>query len=207
MTKILTYSSFAAAIFIVFMIFLTAQTYPQLAAAAILYPVLIYLGFMLFPRNGSKSAKITMLSPQNLSQGKSESPESKKETTYIADIDKRVFLKLIGATGVSFFLISIFGRRFESLIFGRTMQPGIIPLGTGEQAGQAGASPTEGYRISDIDEGPITYYGFINNSGSWLIMREATDGNSFRYSKGTSDFKSNWANRENLKYDYFHNLY
>ena len=66
--------------------------------------------------------------------------------------------------------------------------------------------PTEGYKISEIDEGEITYYGFAKKDGSWLIMKENIDG-SFRYSKGADDFPGNWDDRDDLKYDYYHNLF
>lgn len=207
MTKALTYSGFAVAITLIVLIFVTAKTYSQLAFAAVLYPALIFLGFMLFPRKDVRPPKITIKAPHNLYRDRSETPKPQKETTYITDIDKRAFLKLIGATGVSFFLISLLGRRFETLLLGRTAQPGTIPIGNEDQFGLAGPSPTDGYKISEIDEGVVTYYGFINKEKAWLIMRQDTNENSFRYAKGNSDFPANWANRENLKYDYFYNLF
>ena len=116
----------------------------------------------------------------------------------VADIDKRAFLKLIGATGISFFLFSLLGRRVEVPFFGRAVESGTNPV-----EGQ----PTDGYKISEIDDNTITYYGFTNKDGAWLIMREDTEASSFRYVKGDLEFSGNWSNRENLKYDYFHEVF
>lgn len=206
MTNALTYSSFAVAITLIVLIFVTAKTYSQLAFGAILYPALIFLGLMLFPRKSLKLPAFTLKASQNLKPQRAETSQHEKETTYIADIDKRAFIKLVGATGISFFLVSLLGRRFETLILGKSIQPGINPIGNGDQYGLAGTSPTDGYKISEVDEGPVTYYGFTNKDGAWLIMREGEDGSSFRYAKGSSDFPGNWEGRENLKYDYFYNL-
>lgn len=207
MIKTLTNSAFVVASLIVILVFVTSKTYSQLAIAVILYPALIFLAFMIFPRKSLKSPKITIQTPLKLNQDRVENSKSKTETAYIADIDKRAFIKLIGATGISFFLFSMFGQRIENLIFGTNGQSGINPTGSGNQVGPAGVSPTDGYKISEIDEGPISYYGFIDKAGAWLIMREGTDGSSFRYAKGSSDFPGSWANRENLGYDYFYNLF
>ena len=104
--------------------------------------------------------------------------------------------------------MSIFGRKIDSLFFGRNGQTVINadPIGNSNQFGTVSAS-ADGYKISEVDEGSISYYGFINNQGAWLIMREEIDGGSFRYAKGSSDFPGNWASRENLRYDYFNALF
>lgn len=209
MTKTLTYSGLVIASSLVILGFITAKTYPQLAIAAILYPALIFLAFRIFPRKGSRSPKITTWAPLKLNQSSTETSKSNTALAYVADIDKRAFIKLIGATGISFFLFSILGRRVDSLFFGRTGQPVVNTdaMGNNNQFGLAGGSPTDGYKISEIDQGPVTYYGFTGKTGAWLIMREEADGGSFRYAKGSSNFPANWTNRENLRYDYFYNLF
>lgn len=207
MTKTLTYSAFAVASLIAILIFLTANTYYQLAAAAVLYPGLVFLGLMIFPRKRLMSPKITMHALPKLNQERVETSKPKTESAYTIDIDRRAFIKLIGAAGISFFLLSILGRGIETLIFGRIAQPGIIPTGDGNQVSSAQGSPTDGYKISEIDEGPVSYYGFINKDGAWLIMREDSNESNFRYAKGDSNFPNNWSNRENLRYDYFYNLF
>lgn len=209
MTKTLTYSTFVIASSLIILSFVTAKTYSQLALAVVLYPVLIFTAFGIFPRISWRPRKITIPKPLKANLDRDETPKTQKEPVYVADIDKRTFIKLIGATGISFFLFSLLGRRVEHLIFGRTGESGITPLQStnGDQFGPTGPSITEGYKIADIAEGAVTYYGFINKDGAWLIMRHDTSDNSFRYSKDGSNFPGNWANRENLKYDYFYNLF
>lgn len=207
MTKPLTYFGMVVAGLAVIMIFLTAKNYSQLAVAIVVYPTLIFLALLIFPRNGLRSPKITIRPPLKLNPTRVEKSEPKAESTFVADIDRRAFIKLIGATGISFFLVSLLGRRVETAIFGNVAQPGINPTRNDNQYGLAGPSPTDGYKISEIAEGPVTYYGFIDKTGAWLIMREEADGSSFRYVKGSSDFPRSWANRENLRYDYFYNLF
>lgn len=206
MTKALTYSSFAVASLLIILGFVTAKTYSQLAAAAIFYPALIFIAFKIFPHKGWRMPKITTQAPLKLNHGMgSQTSRPKNEPVFVADIDRRAFIKLIGATGISVFIFSMLSRIVESNIFGKAISSG-INQGSGGQIGPATASPTDGYKISEIDEGSVTYYGFTNHDGSWLIMREEADGGSFRYAKGSSNFPDSWVNRQNLKYDYFYNL-
>lgn len=208
MSKTLTYSSLVLASLIVCLIFVTAKTYPQLLSGIVLYPVLITASLGVFPR-GTRQPIITANKPQQLNQQILETSKPQLETTYISDIDKRAFIKLIGATGISFFLFSLFGKSFENLLFNKIGQPQFSTnslLGNNNQPVVANTSSNEGYHIAEIDEGTTTYYGFTNKQGAWQIMREDPDGNSFRYAKGGSNFPGNWANRENLNYDYFYNL-
>lgn len=203
----LNYIFFGIACLVVVVTFITATSFIQLTVASLLYPALIFLAYKVLPlRTGWPALKghTAHGEPRVIPQPKAE--QEKRQSVGIADIDKRAFLKLIGATGLSFFLISIFGRRFETLLFGQN----IVQVPTGyQQPGQPSAttaSPTEGYNISEIDNGIVGFYGFTNKDGRWLIMKEDREGGSFRYAKGESNFAANWRNRENLKYDYFHDL-
>lgn len=211
MTKTLTYSGLVIGSLLVILGFLTAKTYSQLAVAVVLYPALIFLALRTFPRKSFRSPKITTLAPLKSNQDRSKSSKPKTESTLVADIDKRTFIKLIGATGISFFLFSLLGRWVEALFFGRAglplMNTSTGATGNDNQFGLAGDSQTAGYKISEVDEGPVSYYGFINKDGAWLIMREESNGGSFRYARGNLDFPQNWSNRENLNYEYFHNLF
>lgn len=200
MTKTLTKSAFVTASLVVILVFVTSKTYPQLIVAGALYTTLVFLAFMIFPRK----AKVHL--PPKLNHSGVEKSKPKTEAVDVADIDRRTFIKLIGATGVSFFLFSILGSRVEALLFGRSPQFGTSPIGSGGQFPQPGASPTDGYKIAEIDEGPVTYYGFTNQVGAWIIMREEAEGSSFRYAKGNSDFPNNWDDRKDQNYDYFFNL-
>lgn len=209
--RILTWCSFVIVSLIVIMTFVTATTYIQLVVAIILYPVLVYFSFKAFPR---KARIYPLAKPGTAIQSQVESTEKtetdKREGISITDIDKRAFLKLIGGTGIVLFLLSIFNKSSGGLF------PGIAPAGSGltslkNTAGNridpAQNQPLDGYRISEVDDNTISFYGFINKDGAWFIMKGDADTGSFRYAKGNSDFPSNWAMRANLKYDYFYKLF
>lgn len=217
-SRILTWSSFVIVSLIVIAAFVTATTYIQLAVAIILYPALVYFSFKVFPR---KAWRYPSRKPVTVIQQQAESAEKampvgrqaetgKRENISITDIDKRAFLKMIGGTGLILFVMSIFNKNAGGLF------PGIAPAGQGltllkDTAGNkidpAQNQPLDGYRISEVDDSIISFYGFINKNGAWFIMQGDADTGSFRYTRGNSDFPNNWARRENLNYDYFYKLF
>ncbi len=183
-------------------IFITSTTYTQLGVAVLLYPLLAFFGYKTFLDR-------KQIIPTTATKTVAEQVKTQTNTLGIADIDKRAFLKLIGATGVSFFLISIFGQKVQSLLFGQNLA--LAPASTGNspvgQTSAAAASPTDGYNISEVDDNIISYYGFINKEGHWFIMKGDTDNGTFRYSRGKSDLSDNWKKRQNLDYDYFNQVF
>jgi hypothetical protein len=203
MRKTLTYSSLAITSVLVILAFVTAKTYTQLGIAIILYPLLAYFAFKIFPLN---TFSVRLKKPKVIKQTVCKPAENEP---VVMDIDRRAFLKLIGGTGLSIFIFSLLGQRVERLLFGRSDSGNaLIGNPVKDEPSPVKDSLTDGYKISEIDDNnTITYYGFIDNTGAWFIMREDIDANSFRYSKGESDFPGNWRNREHLKYDYFHNLF
>lgn len=124
------------------------------------------------------------------------------------DIDKRAFIKLIGSAGLSVFLLSIFTKNAQAAFFGSVPGPGTVALKdtTGAQIDPAKHHPTDGYKISQLDDSVPAYYGFTEKGGAWFIMREDASGN-YRYAKGASSFSTNWTNRASLTYDYFENVF
>lgn len=209
MTKAMTNLSFTIAAIIVVLIFFSSSTFPQLAFATVLYAALVYIGLMIFPRKSRHSARPAYVPVTETHHREyHEAHETPQENVMSLDIDKRAFIKLIGATSISFFLFSMLGRSVEGLLFGgkntNSGFPPTQPLGGHDT--QEPSSPTEGYRISEIDESEISYFGFTNKSGGWLIMKEDINSTAFRYAKGEKDFPKNWSNRESLTYDYYHNL-
>lgn len=207
--NLLTYSIFIIACLVVVAAFITATTFIQLAAASLLYPLLILFAYKVLPFGAmwaTSRRQVATVTPQVHSHEKIH--EEKSQNVGISDINKRAFLKLIGATGLSFFLISVFGRKFEALLFGQNiaLPNSALNVPRNQTSAHATASPTDGYKISEIDSGEVGYYGFVNKDGGWLIMREDPNSGSFRYAKGESNLPINWKNRKNLKYDYFHNL-
>ena len=212
MRKILIYCSFIIAGLVVIAAFLTATTYTQLAVAILIYPLLVCFAFKAFPRKAQmyplKKPVTAVIQPPVKPAEKVES-DKEKNTLGITDIDKRVFLKLIGGVGLSLFLFSIFNKKAEGLFFKSLPAPGKVSLEdiAGNKIDPAQNQPTDGYRISEIDDNVVTFYGFTNKDGAWFVMREDTDTGSFRYARGDGNFPGNWTNREKLKYDYFSNVF
>lgn len=206
--SLLIYPSFIVTCILLAGIFITATTYTQLGIAIVLYPLLAVFAYKVFTRRKSHRSAVqeptVTVKPQVATEKVKTQPK-----IVVDDIDKRTFLKLMGATGISFFLLSIFGRRVESLMFGGqnlTQTPAFTGNSEVDKPNPT-ASPTDGYNISEIDDNIISYYGFIKGDDSWFIMRGDTNTGSFRYIKGKSDLPANWQNRENLKYDYFSKVF
>lgn len=132
-----------------------------------------------------------------------------KQKIDISDTSKREFLRLLGATGISFFLFSLFNRRPQTPFFGNPFGSGVsYPTDTeGNKAGFSEKKLTDGYEISEIDDRIIAYYGYTNKDGGWFIMRQDSETGSVRYIKGDTAFADNWAHREQITYDYFGNTF
>lgn len=221
MTRTLSYTGLAIVTIFVVMLFVTSKSYGQLYAAILLYPILTYLTLRVFPRVEQEAVIQTTQPIGSIIAEKTAAKESKnlnlaipREKVEIVDIDKRTFLKLIGTAGASFFLFSILGRRAEDYIFNKTQglnNLNFLPSQNNtpnlSMSPQGGSLPSDEYKISEIDDGIISFYGFVNKNGNWLIMREDTQENSFRYANGDSNFTKNWGGRTDLKYDYYHNLF
>ena len=205
MTKTLTYSGIAIVNLFVILLFVTSKSYAQLGMAVALYPIIAYLTLKLIPRTSPAKQFVNT----NVTPAVTSTVVVPREKVDIVDIDKRTFLKMVGTAGISFFIFSLLGRRVEDLIFNKTQNSNTNSnIGLPPSPNNQGVSlPNDEYRISEIDDGVVSYYGFINKDGGWLIMREDTEENSFRYAKGTVGFSKNWSGRENLKYDYYHDLF
>ena len=198
MLKILTYCSFVIASLVVIIAFVTARTYSELVFAIVLYPLLVYYAFKVFPRKSSQVAYKEQLAP-------AIQPVAEN----VVDDDKRAFLKLLGVSGLSLLLYSIFIKRPQVPFFGSSSESEMISLQdtAGNKISPAEKGPTDGYRITEIDDSIVAYYGFTHKDGSWFIMQEDTDTGSFRYVRGDSNFTSSWSNREHFQYDYFVNVF
>lgn len=209
MYKILiTYSSLIIACIVVILAFITATTYTQLAVAIILYPVLVFFVYKVFPSKYLSYTSKKTITKNHVPEKSKTFEAANKESIGISDIDKRVFLKLIGGTGIFLFLFSLFNKKTEDLFF--KYLPGSFP-----DKNIAGSNTNnlpqdqllDEYKISEIDDNVISFHGFIKKDGSWYILRIDTTVGSFRYSRGDFNFPDSWNNRENLKYDYYHNLF
>ncbi len=212
--QLLSMGSFVAAFFAVTGIFMTAKSYPQLIVGTALYALLVYFGYKMMRLHHSGwniqpvSATIhdrNEADTETVADTEELADDGKKPEVIVTDIDKRAFLKIVGATGLSFFLMSLFGRKAESLLFGNTdrapARDDVVKTAPTPQ------SPTDGYTISEIDDGLIAYYGFMGQKGAWFIMRQDSNDGSFRYVKGENDFPVSWEDRANLTYDYYANVF
>lgn len=68
-----------------------------------------------------------------------------------------------------------------------------------------GSLVVDDYNISDVADGDTSYFGYLNSTGSWRILK-LTDTEA-RYAKGTSDYTANWTNRESLDYGLYNTLF
>jgi len=191
-------------------VFVTATSYFQLAIAILIYPLLAFFFFKAFPR-GTRvmyhGRPVAVVQPPLVSAAGAGA--AKGESVGVVDIDKRAFLKLIGGAGLSLFLFSIFNKRVENLFSRSFPTPSEKTLET-TAVGVVDPSqhlPMYGYTISEIDDNVIAFYGFTNKDGAWFIMREDTNAGSFRYARGDLKFPNNWANRENLNYNYYSKVF
>ncbi len=206
--SLLSLGTFVAAFLAVTAIFITAKSYSQLLVGSGLYAILVFFGYKMLPIYNSlwtiPSTNIKMVE-DTVDTEDLPTDDIKKPEVTVTDIDKRAFLKILGATGLSFFIMSLFGRRAESLLLGNMEnKPSTDDV---VKTPQLPVSPTDGYTISEIDDGLIAYYGFMGPKGAWFIMRQDSNDGSFRYVKGDIDFPINWENRQNLEYDYYANVF
>lgn len=205
MKKLILYYNFIIIGLLVLSSFLNTTTYTQLVASILFYPLFIYFALAVSPKN-NKSIKIVRSLP------KFDEPPVVLEATPLQnkfDLDRRAFVKLIGSAGISVFIFAMFTKRAEAAFFGSVPGPGTVSLkdSAGNKIDPAEKHPTDGYRVSEIDDSTSTaYYGFINKSGAWFIQREDSAG-AHRYTKGASSFSTNWTNRASLTYDYFDTIF
>jgi hypothetical protein len=221
MKKILIYYNFMVVTLVVLSSVFNAQNPVQLLDAIPLIPLVIYFGIFILPRKrqaiilpqkaslnkvpSAKPPEIVVNEKNKVSKEPTVDGEilEKKEEGF--DINRRLFLKLIGSAGLSVFFFALFTKKAEATFFGSSPGPGTLTLKNiaGEKINPSEKQPTDGYQISRVDDSTPAYYGFINKDGNWFIMKEGTDG-TYLYTKGSSDFAGNWDLKDTeLEYDYF----
>lgn len=208
--NLIKYSSFILACFLVVWIFVTATTFIQLAIGVIVYPLLVLFAYKIFShrmRIYPSKRPANIISPSVRLAEKAE--QSEKSSIGIADIDKRVFLKLIGGTGLTLFLFSLFSKKTEGL-FPRNVpvrEQVVLSDGMGKKIIPSQSQPLDGYNIAEVENDIISFYGFIDKNGVWYVLRVDMVAGSFRYARGTDNFPSAWENRETLEYGYFNDVF
>ena len=180
---------------------------PETLTALSLAPIALFFGLTTFSRQHPTASPSPAVVPHPRPTLKETAAPRQKVD--ISDIDKRAFLKLVGATGLSFFLYSIFNRGVRVPSFGDSSELGTTSLVdvAGNKIDPPEKHPTDGYTISEIDDDTIAFYGFTNKTSAWYIMRKDSDVGSIRYTKGDGGFGNSWINRKQLKYDYYNNVF
>lgn len=227
MKRIIIYYSFIIIGVMTLSSFLKAESTAQIISATIFFPLFIYFSDLILP----KRKKAIIIQPIKLpikkktkkqdevilmdkkkdkisgKNGEGEAGEVLEEGKL--DIDRRVFLKIIGSAGAGLFLMSIFTKKTHAAFFGSVPGPGTLALkdSAGDVIDPAIKTPTDGYKISEIDDASSpAYYGFIDKTGAWFIMKEESSG-AYRYTKGGASFSVSWALRGTLTYGYFDSIF
>lgn len=200
--KLFLYYNFILVCILVAAGFLGATSTPQLISAFIFSPLVLYFGGRVLPRK-----KQALSLPAAIQQ---QPPPTATKVVHPKDFDqqRRTFIKLVGSAGLSLFFFSIFTKKAQAAFFGSVPGPGTVAVKdiAGNQIDPAQNQPTDGYKISELDDASPAYYGFLEKAGAWYILKEDASG-TYRYSKGTSNFSTNWTNRASLTYDYYHNVF
>lgn len=218
MKKLLIYYNFIIVTLMIVGGFLGTSSYAQLASAALFFPLAAYFLFLVLP---NRSKAIIFPEPQKIKKTKkkkaktevlkAEKIEEDGSEKIRLDANRRAFVKLIGSAGVSLFLFSIFTKKAQGAFFGSVPGPGVVALKdtSGTQIDPAIKLPTDGYKISEIDDSSPAYYGFVDKDGNWFIMKESSTGQYKYYKKTDSDnnFTTDWPNRGGFTYLYFDSIF
>lgn len=195
--------------------FANAQTSPEILSSALFYPLFIYFALAVFPRR-QKALTIPQVTVVATKKHKNKTEEEvvlqkqadNQMPSLKLDADRRMFIKLIASAGLSIFFLSLFTKKAHAAFFGSVPGPGTVAIkdSTGTLIDPAKHHPTDGYKITDLDDSSPAYYGFVDKTGNWFIMKEDSSG-AYRYTKGASSYSTNWTGRAGLSYDYFDNVF
>jgi len=209
MKKLFIYYGFVVSSIMTLTGFLGASNYSQLVSASLFFPVFVYFGTLIFPeRKRALVVPQRAVAPKKVRSSKKPTVLKKideKSDTPLLDKDRRMFLKLIGTGGMSVLLLSLFGAKSaQAAFFGSVPGPGIVGVKdtSGTAIDPSKHHPTDGYRISRLDDSVPAYYGFTNKDGEWFIMKEDASGN-YTYATGSTDFTDNWTGKGDLSYGEF----
>jgi len=217
MKKLLIYYNFIVVTLMIIAGFFGTSNLAQLASAALFFPLSAYFLFLVLP-NKNKAIVFPELKKVEKTKKEKSKTEILKAEKIEDDPDKkrmdanrRAFVKLIGSAGMTVFLFSIFTKKAQGAFFGSVPGPGTIALkdSTDTVIDPAIKLPTDGYKISEIDDSSPAYYGFVNKDGEWFIMKESSAG-QYKYYKKTgsdNDFTTDWPSRAGFSYQYFDSIF
>lgn len=210
MLKLWLAYNFALTLLILGTSLLDARSLTNYLLPLLLLPLLYYLGkeFLRKPKR-RKIVEPAIFETTVTQPIRSISVSRAEEGTPLPGVDdsnRRLFLKLIGSTGLSIFFMAILGKSSaQAAFFGSVPGPGTVGVKNiaGDPIDPAELQPTDGYEISQIDDASTpSYYGFVHKTGAWYITKEDSSG-GYRYAKGASAFSTSWTGRTSLTYDYF----
>ncbi len=219
MKRLIIYYSFILITILTILSFVLSRSFSEIISACIFFPLFIYFAPLFFYKEKNSFIKrlLRMFKKRKqlaiVKQDRSLEPSVEVETGTVLpssfDINRRMLLKLVGSAGVGLFFMSVFTTKSHAAFFGSTPGQGTVGLkdSTGTPIDPAIKAPTDGYKISEVDDsGSPAYYGFIDKTGAWFIMKEDSSG-AYRYAKGSSSFSSSWATRSILTYGYFDSVF
>jgi hypothetical protein len=203
MKKIVIFYSFIITTIMALMGFIGAINYQELLSAVLFFPIASYFWFLILPKN-NKAIVIPQIK-KAISSGVEPLKAEKEEDINVyreinisgkLDKDRRMFIKFIGSAGLSVFFLSIFTKRAQAAFFGSAPGPGTVGIkdSAGSLIDPAKHHPTDGYKISRLDDSSPAYYGFTNKDAGWFIMKEDSSGN-YTYAVGSTDFDDSWEDR------------
>lgn len=193
-----------------------AKSSPQLVNSLIFLPLVFYFSLALFRHLRANaavkktaqvakptSAALAKKADQSLTPNPEEPALEGEAVKDVPEVDRRIFLKLIGSAGISLFMLALFTKKAQAAFFGSVPGPGTIALKdtAGVKIDPAKHHPTAGFKISQIDDtssATYAYYGFLDKTGAWYLQREqltGADAGQYLYSTGSSGFSTAWINR------------
>ena len=229
--KLMLYYDFILTTIMTVMGFAGASSMSQFLSAVLFLPLALYFWLLVWPKRNNQLPLPDNMVPvivkakikeEKIIKGKIKKLEGEiimphEKTGRNFDLDRRMFIKLIGSTGIMLFLFSLFTKKAEAAFFGSVPGPGTLALKdtAGNKIDPAEKHPTDGYKIAQVDDtssSTYAYYGFTNKDGAWFIQRETLTGENagdYRYARGSSSFSGNWLNRgsQSPDYDYFDEVF
>lgn len=205
--KVLVVYSFLACLFLMIVGVFSARTTNQLLTSFIYLPLVFFFGTRIYSffsdptyiRSTTPSKSVPEIDQPNID---AEIPKG------VADKDKRLFLQLIGTTGISLLILALFSRKARDAFLGGGSVTEVVGIkdSAGVTINPSKEHPTDGYSITDIDDTHHpAYYAFVKNDGSWYIMQNTSG--TFRYAKGKTNYSQNWDIRSKLNYDYYNHVF
>jgi len=210
--RILIIYSFFICLFLTVIGIFSAKNTNQLLTSFIYLPLIFYFGtkmLHLFKPSPKKTVIKQKRSSLPAISADNEEAIVPEVVPGVADNDKRLFLKLIGSSGISLLLMALFTKKAQAAFFGSVPGPGVVAIkdSAGNKIDPAEKNPTDGYEITEIDDsGTPAYYGFVKKTGAWYIMEEGASG-AYRYAKGDTGFSAAWTGKALLSYGYFNSVF